>query len=120
MATDIKTVGVAGSGTMGAGIAIVAARAGFTTRVYDTRADALARAREQTAGFLAKSVQRGKLAQHQADDIVARLEGTTAVEAMAACDIVIEAVYEDMRVKHELFAALDRVCPQHTLFASNT
>ena len=61
MATAIKTVGVAGSGTMGAGIAIVAARAGFKTIVYDTREEALVRARKQTEGFFAKSVERGKL-----------------------------------------------------------
>jgi len=61
MATTIKTVGVAGSGTMGAGIAIVAARAGFRTIVYDTNPEALTRARKQTEGFFAKSIERGKL-----------------------------------------------------------
>jgi len=120
VATDIRTVGVAGSGTMGAGIAIVAARAGFRTLVYDTRLEALDRAREQTKGFFAKSVQRGKLTQPQVDEIMARLEGTTSIEAMAACDVVIEAVYENLNVKHALVAQLDRVCPPHTLFASNT
>jgi 3-hydroxybutyryl-CoA dehydrogenase len=120
VATGIRTVGVAGSGTMGAGIAIVAARAGFRTLVYDTRLEALDRAREQTRGFFAKSVQRGKLTQPQVDEIMARLEGTTSIEAMAACDVVIEAVYENLDVKHALVAQLDRVCPPHTLFASNT
>ena len=66
----IKTVGVAGSGTMGAGIAIVAARAGFRTIVYDTRAEALARARKQTEGFFAKSVERKKLTQDQVGQIL--------------------------------------------------
>ena len=56
MTIEIKTVGIAGSGTMGAGIAIVAARAGFKAIIYDTRQEALARARKQTAGFFAKSV----------------------------------------------------------------
>lgn len=120
MATEIRTVGVAGSGTMGAGIAIVAARAGFRTLVYDTRAEALGRARKQTQGFFAKSIQRGKLTQPQVDHIMGRLEGTTSIDAMAACDIVIEAVFESLAVKHELCAQLDRVCPPHTLFASNT
>lgn len=118
--TAIKTVGVAGSGTMGAGIAIVAARAGFKTIVYDTRPEALARARKQTEGFFAKSVERKKLTQEQVDRILADLTGTTDAAALAACDIVIEAVFEDLKVKHGLLEALNRVCPPHTIFASNT
>ena len=118
--SGIKTVGVAGSGTMGAGIAIVAARAGYKTIVYDTRQAALDSARQQTAGFLAKSVERMKLTQEQVDRIMGDLSGTTSLGDMAACDIVIEAVFESLRVKHELFGELDKVCPQTTLFASNT
>jgi 3-hydroxybutyryl-CoA dehydrogenase len=116
----IKTVGVAGSGTMGAGIAIVAARAGFRTIVYDTDPQALTRARRQTEGFLAKSVERKKLTQEQVGRILDDLTGTTTIADLAACDIVIEAVFEDLRVKHALLADLNRVCPPHTIFASNT
>src|SRR6186997_2703701 len=97
--SEIKTVGVAGSGTMGAGIAIVAARAGFRTIVFDTRDDALARARKQTEGFFAKSVERGKLSTDQVATIMAGLSGTTDIAALAECDIVIEAVFEDLKVK---------------------
>ena len=120
MSAAIKTVGVAGSGTMGAGIAIVAARAGFKTIVYDTRQDALDRARKQTAGFFAKSVERKKLTQPQVDQIMGNLSGTTTIADMAACDIVIEAVFEDLKVKHGLLSDLNKACPPHTLFASNT
>ena len=120
MGNGIKTVGVAGSGTMGAGIAIVAARAGFRTIVYDTRDEALARARQQTEGFFAKSVERRKLTQEQVAGILSNLSGTTGAGALAACDIVIEAVFEDLNVKHGLLAQLNRVCPPRTLFASNT
>jgi len=120
MSNGIKTVGVAGSGTMGTGIAIVAARAGFRTVVYDTREEALARARKQTEGFFAKSVERKKLSQEQVGRIMASLAGTTDIGALAACDIVIEAVFEDLKVKHELLSRLDKVCPPHALFASNT
>jgi len=116
----IKTVGVAGSGTMGTGIAIVAARAGFRTVVYDTREEALARARKQTEGFFAKSVERKKLSEEQVGRIMASLAGTTDIGALAACDIVIEAVFEDLKVKHELLSRLNKVCPPHALFASNT
>jgi 3-hydroxybutyryl-CoA dehydrogenase len=120
MSAAIKTVGIAGSGTMGAGIAIVAARAGFRTIVYDTRQDAIDRARKQTAGFFAKSVERKKLTQQQVDTIMRDLTGTTRMADMAACDIVIEAVFENLKVKHELLGELNKVCPPHALFASNT
>jgi 3-hydroxybutyryl-CoA dehydrogenase len=120
MPGEIKTVGVAGSGTMGAGIAIVAARAGFRTIVFDTSEEALDRARKQTTGFFAKSVERKKLTAEQVDGILSQLSGTTDIGALAACDIVIEAVFEDLKVKHALCGQLDRVCPPQTIFASNT
>ncbi|ETF01574.1 3-hydroxybutyryl-CoA dehydrogenase [Advenella kashmirensis W13003] len=118
--SNIKTVGVVGSGTMGTGIAIVIARAGFKTIVLDTREDALARARDQAAAFLTKSVARGKLKAGQDEAIMANWHGTTQVDDMAECDLVIEAVFEDLAVKHTLFSKLDKVCPPHTIFATNT
>ena len=115
-----RTIGIAGCGTMGAGIAIVAARAGFKTLIYDTNGASLERARQQTEGFLAKSVERGKLAPEKVPQILARWHGTRELGALANCDLVIEAVFEDLRVKHELFAQLNEICAPHTLFASNT
>lgn len=120
MPQEIRTVGVAGSGTMGAGIAIVAARAGFRTIVYDTNAEAIARARRQTEGFFAKSVERKKLTSDEVKQILELLTGTTDVGRFAECDIVIEAVYEQLKVKHDLLAKLNPICPAHTIFASNT
>ncbi len=117
---SIKTVGVAGSGTMGAGIAIVAARAGYKTIVFDRDQSALDRARQQTQGFFAKSVERKKLTQEKVDSILNGLTSTTRLEDMAQCDIVIEAVFENLKVKHDIFAQLNLVCPPQTLFASNT
>ena len=118
--TDIKTIGVAGCGTMGAGIAIVAARAGFRTIVFDTRSEALDKARKQTQGFLAKSVEKGKLTPEQVDTIMANSIGTTKIEDLTQCDLVIEAVFEDLKAKHNLFASLNKICPPETIFASNT
>lgn len=118
--TEIKTVGVAGSGTMGAGIAIVAARAGFSTIVYDVDQATLDRAARQTESFFAKSVERKKLAQDEVDGILANFRRTTRAEDLAACDVVIEAVFESLAVKHEALGRLDAVCPKHTIFASNT
>lgn len=118
--SEIRTVGVAGCGTMGAGIAIVSARAGFDTIVYDTRADALQRAREQTRAFFAKSVERGKLRAEELPKILARLRYADSIDALAPCDIVIEAVFEDLKVKHALFSAIHPIVAGHALFASNT
>lgn len=118
--TTIQTVGVAGAGTMGAGIAIVAARAGFRTIVFDARQEALDRARGQTEAFLKKSEERGKLPPGAAATALDRWQGTTDLAGLATCDIVIEAVFEDLAVKHQLFQALDQVCPERTIFASNT
>ena len=118
--TEIGTVGVAGCGTMGAGIAIVAARAGFRTIVYDTDAGAIARARTQTEGFFAKSVERKRLTQEQVDGALGRLTGTTSLVELGACDIVVEAVFENLAVKRDLLGALGRICPERTIFASNT
>jgi 3-hydroxybutyryl-CoA dehydrogenase len=117
---DIKTVGVAGCGTMGAGIAIVAARAGFTTVIFDTDAKALERAREQTLGFFKKSIDKGKLTRDQVDAIMARWHGTAKIDELAPCDILIEAVYEDLRVKHALFSRLNAICAEQAIFSSNT
>jgi 3-hydroxybutyryl-CoA dehydrogenase len=118
--SEIKTIGIAGAGTMGAGIAIVCARAGFRTRVFDLRPEALDTARKQTEGFLKKSVERGKLAADKLPEIMSQWHGTTRLEDFADCDLVIEAVFESLPVKHELFGKLNQVCPEHTLFASNT
>lgn len=120
MLGDVKTVGVAGCGTMGAGIAIVAARAGFRTVLYDVSAGTLERAERQIAGFFAKSVERGKLTQEAVDAARAAMTTTTDIGDLRACDVVIEAVFEDLAVKQELVGQLDEVCPPNTIFASNT
>ena len=121
MTKAIQTVGICGAGgTMGAGIAIVAARAGFRVICHDARADALAQAATQTAAFFGKSVERGRMSAAERDAVLGKFERTTDIAGLAACDLVIEAVYEDLGVKRTLLAELDAVCPAHTIFASNT
>jgi 3-hydroxybutyryl-CoA dehydrogenase len=118
---NIKTVGVCGAGgTMGAGIAIVAARAGFKTLCYDQAAAGLERAAKQSAGFFGKSVERGKMTAAERDAVLGRMSSTTELGDLAACDLVIEAIFENLDVKRQLFGKLDAVCPAHTIFASNT
>ncbi|MGQ2995854.1 3-hydroxyacyl-CoA dehydrogenase family protein [Variovorax paradoxus] len=118
--SEIKTVGVVGCGTMGAGIAIVCARAGFRTRVFDLRQDALDRAREQTRVFLERSVKKGKLPPDAPGRILEGWQGTTELTDLADCDLVIEAVFEDLGAKHRIFEQLHAVCAPHAIFASNT
>tara|TARA_B100000029_G_scaffold356358_1_gene349185 strand:+ start:963 stop:1838 length:876 start_codon:yes stop_codon:yes gene_type:complete len=118
--SEINTVGLAGAGTMGAGIAIVAARGGFDTISFDLESDVLTGAVNQTAAFFGKSVERGKLEQGEVDTIIGRMRQTTSLEDLADCDVVIEAVFEDVGVKQDLFSALNDICPAETIFASNT
>jgi 3-hydroxybutyryl-CoA dehydrogenase len=121
MTGPIRTVGVCGAaGTMGAGIAIVAARAGFRTISFDMAQDRLDAARAQTAAFFGKSVERGKLAADERDAIMARSETATDLAKLSECDLVVEAVFEDLQVKRKLLGQLDTICPPGTIFASNT
>ena len=117
----IKTVGVCGAaGTMGAGIALVAARAGFRTISYDLKGDALERAAEQSAAFLDKSVVRGKLDVAKRDAILGAMSHSTDIAALGGCDLVIEAVFEDLAAKRDLMKRLDAVCAEDAIFGSNT
>jgi 3-hydroxybutyryl-CoA dehydrogenase len=119
--SEIRTVAVCGAGgTMGAGIAIVAARAGFSTICYDVAMPALDRAARQTDGFFAKSVERGKMSSADKDAVMGRLTRTTSLDDLGKADLVIEAVFEDLPVKRELLGELNKICPPHTIFASNT
>ena len=113
-------VGVAGAGTMGSGIAIVAARAGFKTILFDVQTEALERAGDQIGSFLARSVERGRLTEAQREAALAGLVPTSASADLAACGYVIEAVFEDLKVKGGFLAELNGVCPAETIFLSNT
>ena len=119
--TTIKKVGVCGAGgTMGAGIAIVAARAGFETVCFDKSAEGLAHARAAAAEFLQKSVERGRMSEVERDGVLARLHNTTELAGLADCDLVIEAIFEDLAAKVGLFTILNGICKPGAIFASNT
>ncbi|MEH6412551.1 3-hydroxyacyl-CoA dehydrogenase family protein [Pseudomonas sp. CGJS7] len=111
---------VAGCGTMGTGIAIVAARGGANTVLFDVARDRLEAARQQMANFFEKSVARGKLAPEQVEEIMGRVSLATDPAEVSDCDLVIEAVFEDLKVKGALFQRLNEHCSPSTLFASNT
>lgn len=117
---EIKTVGVLGGGLMGSGIAQVASQNGFTTIVREVSDAICQRARGGIEKTLAKGIEKGKVTAEQRDETLGRLSFTTEVGALGKCDIVIEAVVEDLQVKNALWRELDALCPAHTIFASNT
>lgn len=120
MTNNQLTVAVLGAGTMGAGIAVVAARAGHRTVLRDLTDDAVRRGLDNAAGFLRKSASLGKLTQDQAETALAGLSGTTDLADVADADVVIEAVSEELDLKRQLFAELDDVVSRETLFHTNT
>ena len=114
-------VAVIGAGTMGHGIAQLAAVAGFTVQLTDTRADALDAARARIAGNLDGAVQRGKLSRADVDSAVGRIATTLDLRAaLQDVRLVIEAVLEDLAVKRKLFADVDAIAPADAILATNT
>src|SRR5437762_13024767 len=118
--TDIKRVGVLGCGLMGGGIAQVAATAGHDTVVRDVSQQVWDKARAGIEKSLGKFVEKGKLPAPDRDAALKRLRFTTTTAELKGCDIVLEAVTEDLDLKNALWKELDGLCPPATIFASNT
>ena len=117
---EIKRVGVAGCGQMGAGIAQVCAEAGYPVLVREVSDEVLKKGLARIEKFLARAVEKEKLSDEGKEEILGRIEGTTELAGFQDRDIVIEAVVESLPEKAKLFRDLDGVCPDETLFASNT
>ncbi|HEX6014231.1 MAG TPA: 3-hydroxyacyl-CoA dehydrogenase NAD-binding domain-containing protein [Geminicoccaceae bacterium] len=116
----VRAVGVVGAGTMGTGIALACLDAGLAVTVIETAEDALARGRERIEGGLAESVKRGRLDEAGRAERLRRLSAATDLAALGAADLVIEAVFEDVAVKGELFGRLGRVVRPGAVLATNT
>jgi 3-hydroxybutyryl-CoA dehydrogenase len=120
VAREIRTVGVVGLGTMGAGIAQVAITAGFDVvgrEVTEELADAACR---RIKHYLSRAVEKGRMTAQERDAAIARMRTTTDVAGVSDCDVVIEAIVEDLDAKRELFAELDRICAPDVILATNT
>ena len=117
---EIRKVGVLGCGLMGSGIAQVAAQSGHATIVREVNQALLDKGMASIDKFLAKSVEKGKTTPEQQAAVKANLKGTLKLEDLAGCDLIIEAIVEDLGLKRETFAALDKICGPETIFASNT
>jgi len=116
----IKKVGVLGSGLMGSGIAEIAARAGYETVVREISSELVDKGLQKVHGSLGKAVEKGKLEAADRDAAVARLSGTVDLGALADCDVVVEAIVENLEEKRKTFSALDQVVQPDAIFASNT
>lgn len=116
----VRQVGVVGAGLMGAGIAQVAAVAGYDVVLRDVTPEALDRGLGTIRSSYGKFVDRGRLSSDDADAALARITTTTDLEALAEVDLVVEAVFEKLDVKAEVFRDLDRICKDGVVLASNT
>ncbi len=116
----IRKVGVVGCGLMGSGIAQVAAAAGFETVVREVNAELVDKGLKGIEKSLNRLVEKGTINETARGEIRGRLKGATSIEGLKSCDVIIEAIIEQLPAKRELFSALDAICPPATIFASNT
>ncbi|HTS12405.1 MAG TPA: 3-hydroxybutyryl-CoA dehydrogenase [Candidatus Limnocylindrales bacterium] len=116
----IEKVGVVGCGLMGSGIAQTAAQAGFAVTVREVSQQLVDKGVASIEKNLGRLVEKGTIAAGERDAIRGRLRGTTNAEELKDCDIVVEAIIEQLPAKRELWSALDKICPKATIFASNT
>lgn len=116
----IKTVGVLGCGLMGSGIAQVAAQSGYRTIVREVEQSFLDKGLGRIHTFLNAGVEKGKVTPEARDKTLANLKGTTSFDDFKDCDIVVEAIIENIDEKAKAYAALEKVVGPHTIFCSNT
>ena len=117
---EVRRVGVLGCGLMGSGIAEISAKAGFETHVREVNDQLVDKGRASISKSLDKAVEKGKLEAAARAAAMEKLAFTTSLEELKDCDIIIEAVTEDLALKNEMFGTLDKVCQPHAIFASNT
>jgi 3-hydroxybutyryl-CoA dehydrogenase len=117
---EIKKVGVLGCGLMGSGIAQVAASAGFETVVREVSDELIAKGFSGIDKSLAKFAEKGTITSDQQKLIRGRLRGTTSFQDLADCDIIVEAIIENLEEKRATYKQLDQICKPETIFASNT
>jgi 3-hydroxybutyryl-CoA dehydrogenase len=117
---ETRRVGVVGLGTMGAGIAQVSVQSGHDTVGREVSDELNERARATVDRYLTRAVEKGRMSQADKDAALARLTLTTSLEDLADCDLVIEAIVEELEPKRELFAELERICRADAILATNT
>jgi 3-hydroxybutyryl-CoA dehydrogenase len=118
--SEIKTIGVVGAGTMGNGIAQLAAQTGAEVIMRDVKDDFVQRGMSMIDKFLSKGVEKGKLDEDAKKSILGRIVGTTDMKDLAKADFIIEAVIEDLDLKKQVFGELDQICRDDVILATNT
>jgi 3-hydroxybutyryl-CoA dehydrogenase len=116
----IQKVGVVGCGLMGSGIAQVSAQAGFQTVVREVSTELVEKGLKGIEKNLARLMEKGTISEAAKGEIRGRLKGATSLDELKGCDVIVEAIIEQLPAKRELFSALDALCPAQTIFASNT
>lgn len=117
---EVKRIGVVGCGLMGSGIAEVCAKSGYSTIVLEVNQQFLDKGLNSLKSSLEKAASKGKVTPQEKDATLARLTGTIKPEDFKDCDMVIEAVIENMDEKKRIFSTMDKICPPHAILASNT
>jgi 3-hydroxybutyryl-CoA dehydrogenase len=120
VAREIGKVGVVGLGTMGAGIAQISVQSGHVTVGREVSLELANRGRETIDRYLTRAAEKGRLTQEERDAALGRLSLTTELDDLSDCDLVIEAIVEELEPKRELFAALDRIVAEDAVLATNT
>ena len=116
----MKTIGVIGAGSMGSGIAQIAATNECKVLLFDNNPKALLKALEKLEKILNRLVQKNKINQLQSEKIISRISTVENIVELSSCDLVIEAIIEDINVKKNIFSELDVICPKSTILATNT
>ena len=116
----VKKIGIIGAGQMGHGIALVAAKAGFDIILQDIKDDFVKKGISKIERFLDKSIEKGKMTADEKKKVLSHVKGTTKLEDLKDADLIIEAIFENVKIKKELFQDLDKICKKETYFASNT
>ncbi|MEE8565895.1 MAG: 3-hydroxybutyryl-CoA dehydrogenase [Candidatus Thermoplasmatota archaeon] len=116
----MKKIGVIGAGQMGHGIALVAAKSGFDVILRDIDEEFVKTGLKKIERFLDKSIEKGKMKPEEKNEIISNLKGTTNLNDLKEMDLIIEAIFENIKIKKELFKELDKICNKDTYFASNT
>jgi len=116
----VKKIGVIGAGQMGHGIAQVAAQAGYEVTIRDIKREFVDKGISRIDKFLNKSIEKGRLAEAEKKKIMSRIKGTTNLKDLKDSDLVIEAIFENIKIKKELFKDLDGICKKDCILASNT
>ena len=116
----INKIGIIGAGQMGHGIALVAAKAGYKVILRDIKDEFVKNGINKIERFIQKSIEKGKMTEEEKNTILSNISGTIKLDDLGDVDLIIEAIFENVEVKKDIFSKLDKICKKETYFASNT